>query len=230
LSYPGGDPSFNDVQLLLHANGSNGSTVFTDSGPLALTPTRNGNTIISTTQSKFGGASLYFDGSGDSLQYADNEAWNLGANNFTIEAWAFPVGTGSFFVATQRQDSDTEVAWLFYFNDTRLVFDWSFTGIGTDLTLEYNWLAEFAVNTWVHVAVCRSGNTLRLFKNGTVVATAPITDTIYNSTASMLVGRRGSTTSGANGYMDELRITRAARYTGNFTVQTQAFPDSPQTV
>ena len=56
---------FDNVELLLHLNGSNGSTTFTDSSSNGLTVTRGGNVTISTAQAKFGGASAVFDGSGD---------------------------------------------------------------------------------------------------------------------------------------------------------------------
>jgi hypothetical protein len=84
--------------LLLHMDGSNGSTTFTDSSSNALTVTANGNAQISTAQSKFGGASAAFDGDGDFLSIASNVAFAFGAAAFTIECWAYqsatPNGTG----------------------------------------------------------------------------------------------------------------------------------------
>jgi len=59
------DPNYSSVSLLLNGNGTNGSTTFTDSSVNNHTITRNGNAQISTTQSKFGGSSMYFDGNGD---------------------------------------------------------------------------------------------------------------------------------------------------------------------
>ena len=53
-----GDPHFANVSLLLHMNGSNGSTSFVDSGPLQKTVTAHGGAQVSTSQSKFGGGSL----------------------------------------------------------------------------------------------------------------------------------------------------------------------------
>ena len=52
-----GDPFYSAVSLLLPMDGTNGSTTFTDSGPNALAVTAVGNAQISTTQSKYGGAS-----------------------------------------------------------------------------------------------------------------------------------------------------------------------------
>jgi hypothetical protein len=61
------DPVFNNVSLLLHGNGTNGSTTITDNSPTPKTVTAVGNAQISTAQSKFGGASIAFDGTGDYL-------------------------------------------------------------------------------------------------------------------------------------------------------------------
>ena len=48
------------TKLLLHCNGTDGSTTFTDE--IGKTVTANGNAQIDTAQSKFGGASGLFDG------------------------------------------------------------------------------------------------------------------------------------------------------------------------
>ena len=53
--------------LLMHFDGSNGGTVFTDSSIYNRAVTASGNVNTSTTQKKFGTASAYFDGSGDFL-------------------------------------------------------------------------------------------------------------------------------------------------------------------
>ena len=85
-----GDPFYSAVSLLLPMDGTNGSTAFTDSGPNALTITAVGNTQISTTQSKYGGASGYFDGTGDYLSISPNTAIDLSSGDFTIEFWIRP--------------------------------------------------------------------------------------------------------------------------------------------
>ena len=46
--------------LLLHGDGTNGSTIFTDSSSYPKAVTASGNAQISTAQSRFGGASMHF--------------------------------------------------------------------------------------------------------------------------------------------------------------------------
>jgi len=81
-------------------------------------------------------------------------------------------------------------------------------------------------DTWTHVAVTRSGDTWRLFLNGTAENTrTSLAHTIVTSSQNELtLGCRPDTsTQFLNGYIDDLRITvGVARYTSNFTAPTTA--------
>ena len=77
------------ISLLLHGDGANGSTTFTDSSASPKTITRVGNTSISTAQSKFGGSSIYFDGAGDSLTAPASADFYLGST-WTTSLWMYP--------------------------------------------------------------------------------------------------------------------------------------------
>jgi hypothetical protein len=78
------DPNYASVSLLLHMDGTNGSTVFTDLSPVPKVVTRFGDAQISTAQSKFGGSSAYFDGTGDYLTVASSADFGFGTGDFTI--------------------------------------------------------------------------------------------------------------------------------------------------
>ena len=80
-----------------------------------------------------------------------------------------------------------------------------------------------AINTWYHFAVCRSGSTLRIFRNGTQIYTGTNTNN-YFITTTAYVGNI------FNGYIDELRVSNSARYTANFTAPTTAFVNDANTV
>ena len=67
---------YNDLTVLLHMNGSNGSTAFTNSMAGASFGAY-GNAQISTARSQFGGASCLLDGTGDYLFAAYNSAIDL---------------------------------------------------------------------------------------------------------------------------------------------------------
>jgi len=74
----------------------------------------------------------------------------------------------------------------------------------------------------VHIAVTRLGTSLRIFINGT-----QLSSTVTNSTNWGAITRIGAIDSGGSqnflGYIDDLRITRFARYTANFTPPTATF-------
>ena len=77
------DSYFGDVSLLLYGDGTNGNTSIVDSSSNNHAITVNGDAQISTTQSKFGGSSLYFDGSGDYLATPVSDTLSLGTVSYT---------------------------------------------------------------------------------------------------------------------------------------------------
>ena len=86
-SSPPVDPAL--TLVLLHFDGANNSTVFTDSSPFNQTVSVvTGTPKISTAMSKFGGSSLYLDGS-SSIKIPNNANLNLGTGVFTIEFWFY---------------------------------------------------------------------------------------------------------------------------------------------
>ncbi|MDP2941048.1 MAG: hypothetical protein Q8N85_02175, partial [Candidatus Omnitrophota bacterium] len=73
------------TKLLLHADGADGSTGFSDdTGHTVLS---YGNARIDTNQSKFGLSSAFFDGQNSYLSLADNPDWSFGSSDFTIDLW-----------------------------------------------------------------------------------------------------------------------------------------------
>lgn len=212
-----GDASFANVSLLLHMDGANNSTTFTDSSLNALTVTANGDAKISTAQSKFGGASAYFDGTGDYLTLADSAGWDL-PGNFTIEAWVKASATG-FGPILSTRDTGAAVNPVLYL--------WG-TGV---LAWYYNTAARITGTTnivggnFYHVAVCRSGNSTCLFVNGIQEGATYVNSDTYVADG-IWIGSIPASSQHFNGYIDELRVTRGvARYTANFTPPTAPFPD-----
>jgi hypothetical protein len=78
-------------------------------------------------------------------------------------------------------------------------------------------------NAWYHVAVTRSGTTLKLWVNGTEDASAGSASGPPDSSYPVRVGLTQA--SGFAGYIDEFRITRQARYSAAFSVPVKPFPD-----
>lgn len=226
-----GDAYYQNVSLLLHCDGSDGSTTFADSGPSARSVTAVGNAHIEVDQYKFGTASGYFDGSGDYLNCGDHTDFELGSGEFTLEAWvrltAYSGNFGGYYGGVIF-GKDAATGRSFQWKITGTSSSWtgmSFSTAGSEITASYT----FSLNTWYHVAVCKSGTTLRFFVDGTQIGTnATHNSTIANVATALTVGGILYATVELQipAFLDDLRFTKgAARYTSNFTPPAAAFPN-----
>lgn len=219
-----GDASYANVGLLLHGDGANGSTTITDSSSVPSTITAFGNAQISTAQSKFGGASIKFDGSGDRVSVPFSTKLDMGSGDWTLELQYYPVSASTSDRVYQTRDGDVVPSmYLAHNSATQLQFYWastsSFQGSGIAFSI--------AQNVWQHIAIVNNGGTVRAYVNGVVQgASYSITGSMYKAgDESVIIGGQ---TSGRtiNGYLDEVRLTKGvARYTTTFTPPAAAFPD-----
>lgn len=221
-----GDKYFSNVSLLLPFDGANGSTTFYDASPVPKAITTVGNTNISTTQSKFGGSSGYFDGAGDYLTIPDDNVFTFDAD-FTIEAWIYVTSlvTTRTIISQWPYNSAANSAWKLSINTSgKLVFS---SCIGTTITNLVGVSQTITTNSWTHVAITRSGSDVKLFINGQQDSTTGnISGSLNNSTDTIKVGVDNTTdVAYFLGYIDTLRISKGlARYTASFTPPTAPFP------
>lgn len=201
------------ASLLLHFDGANGSTTFTDSSQNALTVTANGGAEISTAESKWGGSSLYLDGS-SSLDIADSSAFNFGTGDFTIEFW----------LHMDQTQSSNQYVYDLGANNAPVAVQSMYGGLAAfDWGIQYA-IASVAVtdNTWAHFAIVRQGGTVTLYKDG-VSAGSSADSQNYSSTTLRIGQYGGGNSEGLYGYIDDFRIVKGlAVYgaNGNFTPPT----------
>ena len=225
--------------LLLHMNGTNGSTVFTDDNVsrTAKTIAAVGNAQISTAQSKFGGSSALFDGTGD---YLNVTSVTSTSTTFTIECWLYitnnttrtvgAVWQGDFGDSTRRHQ--IFLTYPSYSGAANRIY----LALGSASTYSFPFV-DYTVttNTWFHLAVSRdSSNDIRFFINGTQVGSTQNNSRAFFPTAS-LTQRIGNNSYEAGsgelfGYIDEFRISDSARYTANFTAPAAAFTNDTNTL
>ena len=176
-----------------------------------------GGAAISTAQSKFGGSSMAFDGTGDYLTIPNNVLFALGTGDFTIECWAYLTAgsnNGLWQLASSAFPGVAGLAvslfsgqWNIYYQNGSQIY-----GYGTVTT-----------GAWYHVALVRQSGSLYIYSNGVKYTVA--SDTTNYTGTTLVIGGYYSTSQLWNGYIDDFRITRGlARYTANFTPPTQAFP------
>jgi len=212
------DSYYGNVSLLLHGDGTNGSTTIVDNSPSPKTVTANGNAQISTAQSKFGGASIAFDGNGDYLE-CSTRILIAQSDDFTIETWSYQLNLSADYVLVSDSATNVQIFRLNFGTPGRV--ECGIYGSG------YPGILFFAIalspSTWHHLAFSRSGGTIRLFVDGQEVGTSTaVLPDFYIDT----VGSFSGSSLFTNGYIDDLRITKGvARYTANFTPPTAPFPE-----
>jgi len=213
------------VKLLLHCDGVNGSTTFTDSGYTGHTVTEaqgDGSARIDIVQSKFGGASALFDGDDGYFSIAHHADWFMDTGKFTIDCWVrldtLDYASGLFY---QETDSENKVSFWVAGGGT-LYFRIEVNDIADVLLSAASAISE--INTWYHVAVIRgwggNANDWAITVDGTAVDTETSNSSDWpNFTGDFLVGISG--TSSCNGWIDEFRVIKGrAAWTANFTPPT----------
>ena len=173
-----------------------------------------GNAQISTTQSKFGGSSISFDGTGDWLLLPHTVDQFLSTGAFTIEMWVYRNASGTYGLVGK---GTATTGWLVSLNSSNQVV---FTHGSTTITST----GTISSATWTYIAVVREGtgtNQTKIYINGTNDGTGTVS-TDFNQTNSMYVGADRTGGSAFNGYIDDLRITRGFARTVT-TTPTAAF-------
>jgi len=219
------------VSALFNFDGANNSTTFTDSSSYNHVPTRYGNTIISTAQSKFGGSSAYFDGTGDYLDIATNSVFAMGYEDFTAECWVRPTSfpTSDLGAIIETRSSSSSGGFLLWLGgDQKWVFYTSADGNGTQRSISS--IDSATLNVWTHLAAVRQNGKLYLFVNGSLVGTAGTEgdpdDLSPSNTTSMKMGTAidspGSTRM-FYGYIDGVKVVKGkALYSDDFVVPSSA--------
>jgi YD repeat-containing protein len=226
------DPNMNAVSLLLHGDGANGSTLFIDSSSAPKTLAVAGNAGISTAQSRFGGASMYFNGNGSYLSTPTDASLDVGLGDFTVETW--------YYVGSATTDQA-----LFSINKPDV-------SVGADIAMGINHFGallsgkvrafiysganQYSVdssgpltaNTWYHLAFVRKNGVLALYLNGVLQSSlnGNVAPNTLTTGWSLFVGRLADNAPRyVNGYLDDVRFTKGvARYAANFTPPAEAFP------
>jgi hypothetical protein len=222
------DTNIREVSLLLHGNGTNGSTTITDNSPSPKNVVPVGNAQISTAQSKFGGSSIVFDGTSSGIEVANNNALKFGNGNFTLEYWIYPTNlTGvqtHFNTDGSTDNTNTSYAILTVGNSLRYYLGSSSANWDVALGVLFG---TVSLNTWQHIALVRNANVFTPYVNGISGTTTTSSSALFAFTNVLSIGAANlSSPSRFLGYIDDFRITKGvARYTSNFTPPTLPFPD-----
>lgn len=212
------DPYFANVSLLLHMDGSNGGTTFTDVKGHAFTA--NGSTT-STASPKFGSASL-LNASGQWIDTPNSTDFAMGSGDFTVECSVKTATSGLYFFG--QCDSAGSVTSLYGYVNGSVARVGVYIG-GTAYFLDG--VTSVVDSAWHHIAFTRAGGTVRLFQDGVLQSSGSAGGTVTAAPYRFSIGRIGEYgSSNFVGNIDEFRLTKGvARYTANFTPPAAAFPD-----
>lgn len=212
------DADFASVVLLLDMDGADDATELSDLSDSAHAITfENGARLDTEVAGPFAASSLRLQGLvNHRLSIPFSTDWDFGTGDYTVEAHV------------RMDDGRTQVA----------IGTWDGAGIwwlglnsGTGLVLTPGGASAWSrsVDTWYHIAACRSGTNLRLFVDGVQLGST-ITDSTDLAGVDQLLYVGTLNASGAqdwDGYIGPIRVTKGvARYTANFTAPTQMYPTS----
>jgi len=209
---------------LLHFNGADGDTIFKDESGKVWTA--NGNAQLDTAQKVFGTASGLFDGTGDYIETPAHADFEFGTGAFAID-FRFrrnfsTSGTGllgavsvgnynavpqSAYIGVQTGKYGVQVRLHVGASGTEWVFNVPSPYLSND--------------TWYHLAIVRSGTSLKVYLGGTQIGTTQTSSHNLVIQDPSTVGLYGASYWAGN--IDELRISNIARWTANFTPPTEEY-------
>jgi hypothetical protein len=161
------------------------------------------------------GGSLHFNGTNSAVEIADNDDFDFGTGDLTIECWVYPEVTGNNFpgfLGTTAGWGSVAASGFRFDNLADSKFQMSWYGPG-DPFLETQ--STYLHDQWYHFVVTRTGgNTWRMFINGILedVATNSTPYDICVGGHNLQVG--GKTWDGGNGWFKgnvaDLRLTKGS--------------------
>lgn len=200
--------------LLLHGEALKDSSMYGAS-------VTNSGVSVSATQSKFGGSSLYFNGS-SRLRAGGTDILNGG--QFTIDWWEYRTSDSANYNTVFHQQYTAGSTYGFVVGNSKggqISVYLSSPGSSTwDLISAWK-MGTPVLNQWVHRALVHDGSTLYAFENGTLVNSMAFSRTLALAIAP-IIGQQ-DTSAYFTGYIDEFRISNIARWTANFTPPTAEY-------
>lgn len=231
---PTDDPLWASVRSLLHFDGVDGATAIVDQKGVSWT--RAGVPVLSDDQVVFGPTSLRLPNAtgNDDFNAASDLIVASGSpsTQLTIEGWIYVETLTGFQygynpLVGQGASSGSSDQFFGLANGKVNYYRAPNAGSGA---VDLLGTTVVAINTWHHVAMTYDGTTIRVFLDGVLEGSVASSRGWVNTGQRVRVGRQvvsgyEAYHFGTVGYIDEVRITRACRYTATFT-PVGPFPNS----
>lgn len=207
--------------ILLHGDGTDGSTTIIDtgSGSQGHTWTANGNVQIDTAQSVFGGSSWLFDGTGDNLELAATSDMSF-AGDFGISLRVRFNSVATFNWMINNQQSTNKFVLVAYpTGEIELTLD--------NASVSKSAAGAVTTGTWYHLQIDRVGTGITIRKNGTTIASGTKSGTIGSSSTAWNIGKGSGGLYDLNGWIDEFAVLNgSAINSSDFTSPVAAYSDA----
>ena len=195
------------TELLLHMDDIN----LTDS--TGKSSVSKSYTIRSSTYSKFGGYSAYFDGMWAYMHPSGD--YYVGSNeDYTIDFWCMPIEAASQNTCLFSLGGP---AYIYVSLNSRNNIQLHIAGGLRYIAVDY-----FPVGVWTHIALVRNNNLVSFYINGICNFTYPHSGIVGNTAC--YIGWQSSYSGHFYGYMDEVRIVVGrAQWASDFTPPNVAY-------
>ncbi|MFW5704528.1 MAG: LamG domain-containing protein [Nanoarchaeota archaeon] len=216
------DPHWDNVVLYMEMEN------FTDLSTRGHTITQGGDPTLSSNDPRYGDYSLLLDGSGDYLTMASTSELSDWNNvNFTVE-YSFKLNSFANLTASlsinsaptilgNMQHDSFNVRWSFGPYDATQLKIYYYFGTGSE-NLYYPLSENLNTGVWYDFAFVHDETTdnVSLYLDGNLIGSSILTRDLDLGSDPITIGALNNNY--YNGYIDNVRITRAKRYDGNYNV------------
>ena len=208
------------TKVLLHFDGANNGTTFTDESGKTWTASGDAKTI--THVGGVGGSAIgSFDGTGDYISTADHDDFDFGTGDFTIDFWVIATNVVDSYDTFISQYQDASNRWVFSAGPTAQSLN-LFCAVNGTTTCNISW-GSVNLTKWLHIALVRENGAFKAYGNGVLLPPSVFTDlganAMPNITGNITIAARniGSIDRDISAHFEEFRISKGiARWTAQF--------------
>ena len=224
-------------------NETSGTTADNAEGTAALDGTLNGfsytasqdqattTTGWTANNKKWGAGSLMFDGSNDYVSVGDNDGWNFGSGDFSIETWVnFSAISSRNGIIGQYVDATHYWYLRANFTDSEGLGFEDYNGAAATVSFAQMSNSGWSPGVWYHIALVKNVSSFNIYRNGISIASVTDSDSLTDHAANVNIGLHG-TTNYLNGILDSLRVYKGRALSaseilsnynaGNIEIQTR---------
>jgi len=166
-------------------------------------PAKNNGTVSGATRTASGkfGRALSFDGVNDRVDVPDSSSLDL-SNAMTLEAWVRPASNSGWRSVVIKERGTTSMVYALYSSSGTNPIVENFTKAVNGILGP----SPLPLNAWTHLASTYDGTALRLFVNGSQVASKAITGTMPATANLLRIGGNVVWGDYFSGLIDEVRV------------------------